>query len=119
MVRLEPMHELPVTQNILEIGIKTAEQAKASRILKINLVIGQFASIIDDSVQFYWQMIAKNTIAEGSQLIFDRIPAEFECRDCHSCTNWTEALDKCPNGGSVKLSLCKGTEFFIESIEVE
>jgi hydrogenase nickel incorporation protein HypA/HybF len=113
------MHELAVTQNILDIGKKFANDAGARKILKIYLVIGQFASIVDDSVQFYWDLIAKDTLAEGSSLIFKRVPAQFECQECLSLFTWDDIDDACPNCRSSKVKLIAGNEFLIESIEVE
>jgi hypothetical protein len=57
------MHELPVTESILDIAVKHARQANAQRIADIYLVIGQLSSIVDDSIQFYWDIIAKDTLA--------------------------------------------------------
>lgn len=62
------MHELSVTENILEIAIRHAERADARQIKDLYLVIGDLSSIIDDLVQFYWEILTKNTIAEKSIL---------------------------------------------------
>ena len=69
------MHELSVTESILEIALRHASKTKAARITNLYLVIGQLASIVDDSVQFYWDIISKDTIAEGAKLHFKRLPA--------------------------------------------
>ena len=76
------MHELPITESILEISLRHAERANSRRIVSIYLVIGQMATVIDDSVQFYWDMIAKGTIAEGAELKFRRIPVTLQCQVC-------------------------------------
>ena len=75
------MHELGVTQNILEIALRHAAGANASQVTELNLVIGQLASIVDDSVPFYWDIISKDTIAEGATLHFRRLPLELLCLD--------------------------------------
>ena len=64
-----PMHELPITQNILKIALRYGETSKASRITDLYLVIGQLTSIIDDSIQFYWPIISEGTIAENAPII--------------------------------------------------
>ncbi len=50
------MHELAVTERVLEISLRHAEAAHATRITQIHLVVGQLSSIVDDSVQFYWDL---------------------------------------------------------------
>ena len=77
------MHELPITQSILDIALRHAEQAEARRVTDLYLVIGKLSYVVDDSVQFYWDVIAKDTIAEDAQLHFRRVPAEFLCLDCN------------------------------------
>jgi hydrogenase nickel incorporation protein HypA/HybF len=69
------MHELPVAENVLEITLRHARQANATRVTDLYLVVGQLSSIIDDSLQFYWDIISKDTIAEGAvlHLILSRI----------------------------------------------
>jgi hydrogenase nickel incorporation protein HypA/HybF len=74
------MHELSVTENILEIALRHAAEAQANRITNLYLVIGQLSSIVDDSIQFYWDIITRGTPAEGAQLHFERIQTRLSCR---------------------------------------
>jgi hydrogenase nickel incorporation protein HypA/HybF len=113
------MHELSVTESILAIVTRHATQAGAQRVTKINLVIGQLASIVDDSVQFYWDIIARDTLAEGAQLQFRRIPLEMLCLDCHSSFQPEPDCFTCPECNSNHLQITAGREFYVESIDVE
>lgn len=113
------MHELPVTESLLEISLKYAEEANATCIKDLYIVIGQLASIIDDSVQFYWDIISKNTIAEGATLHFKRIPTEFKCRDCNHLFSPSNNDFSCKLCGSTKIEIVRGREFFLEAIEIE
>ncbi len=113
------MHELPFTESVLKIALEHAQKAGAKRIVALDLVIGQLSSIVDDSVQFYWDLLARGTIAEGAELRFHRLPAKFYCWDCgHTYTLDGEHL-ACPACGSTKVQLIQGNEFRLESIEVE
>ena len=76
------MHELAVTESILNIAVQHASQAGAVRVTDLHLVIGQLSSIVDDSVQFYWDMISEGTICAGAELHFERRPATLKCLDC-------------------------------------
>ncbi len=113
------MHELPVTESILEIALKHASKAGAKRITALHLVIGQMASIVDDSVQFYWDFVAKDTIAEGASLDFRRIPTEFQCQDCNKRYAPDGNVLACPQCGSTRVKVVAGEEFFLEAIDVE
>ena len=113
------MHELSVTESILEIALRHGYQAKASKINDLYLVIGQLSSILDDSVEFYWDLIAKDTIAEGARLHFRRLPTELECLDCKQTFQPRDGDFSCPNCGSTQIKILTGDEFYMEAIEVE
>ncbi len=113
------MHELPVTESILEIALKHAQKAGAQRITALHLVIGQMASIVDDSVQFYWDFVSKDTLAEGARLTFRRIPTEFQCQDCQKRYAPDGSRLACPQCGSNRFKIVAGEEFFLEAIDVE
>ncbi len=114
------MHELPVTQGILDVAVEAAEKEGAARITAIDLVVGDLSSIVDDSVQFYWEILSKGTIAEGAVLHFRREPAAAACLDCGRTWNVTPPImPKCPHCGSARIHVTGGREFFVESIEVD
>jgi hydrogenase nickel incorporation protein HypA/HybF len=112
------MHELPVTQNILDIAIRYAGDAK--KITRINLVIGDLSSIVGDSVKFYWDMLSKDTIAEGAELHFIRIKTRFRCSECQHEFELSDSKEfTCPECGSIKVQVIAGKEFRMDSIEIE
>lgn len=112
------MHELGITQNLLKLALDHAEPAGARQITALYLVIGELSSVVDDSIQFYWDFIAKGTIADGAQLHFERIPAAFQCEACG--TEFPRNEDyACPACGSRHVHVIHGEEFYLKSIEVE
>ncbi len=113
------MHELPVTESILKIALRHAEEAGATRITELHIVIGQLASIVDDSVQFYWDIISKDSLAEGAHLDFRRVPAEMLCLSCKQRYAPTKEELACPNCGSIAVKIVAGEEFYLEAIDVE
>ena len=113
------MHELAVTESILNIAVKNAEEASAARVTDIHLVIGQLSSIVDDSIQFYWDIISDGTICKGAVLHFERIPAKIQCQECHTEYNIENGLTACPECQSVKVKVINGEEFWLDSIEIE
>ncbi|MEI7989241.1 MAG: hydrogenase maturation nickel metallochaperone HypA [Chloroflexota bacterium] len=112
------MHELSFAQSILEISLNHAQMSKAKRVLDLYMVIGQLSSIVDDSIQFYWDIISQDTVCEGAQLHFERIPGTLECIDCHRIYT-IEELSPCPSCGSIRVQIIEGKEFRLDSIEIE
>lgn len=113
------MHELAVTESILEIANRHATEAGATRITNIYITLGRLSSIVDDSVQFYWDIISKSTLSEGARLHFKRVPARMHCNDCSQDFEMKDELAPCPNCGSINLKLISGDEFWLDSIEIE
>ncbi len=113
------MHELSVAQNLLDVALHHAEQAGATRITDLYLVIGDLASIVDDSLQFHWTILTQGTLAEGSTLHFERIPMELACSECGHVYQLTSDEMACPNCGGVRVRVVRGEEFRLESIEIE
>ena len=113
------MHELPITQNILRIANEHAERSDATRVTDLYLVIGQLSSIIDDSIQFYWDIISKGTLCEGATLHFERIPAKLLCLDCSTTYALDGELSACPQCNSTRIKVQAGEEFRLDSIEIE
>ncbi len=110
---------MSITQEILRIAVEHAGQAGAKRITDIHLVIGALSSVVDDSVQFYFDFLSPDTLAEGAQLHFERIEARLRCRACGrefapQGMNWN-----CPQCDAVGGEVVAGREFYLDSIEVD
>jgi hydrogenase nickel incorporation protein HypA/HybF len=104
---------------MLTLALEQAERAGAGRITRIHLVVGEISGIVDESVQFYFDVVSRGTLAEGAQLAFERRPARLRCRACgHEFTlphgDWT-----CPACQAWGGEIIAGREATIESIEVE
>ena len=113
------MHELAVTESILDIVCRHAKRAEARRIMSIHLVIGELSSIVDDSVQFYFDYLSQGTLAAGAQLVFERLRVTLRCEACGhewqpGTADWT-----CPECGLARARIVAGREFYVDSIEVE
>ena len=113
------MHELPVTQGMLSIALQHAARAGAKKITAINLTIGEMSGIVDDSVQFYFDIVSQDTRAQGAVLNFERVPARFHCRACGEGFSLDGGPWACPHCGEWNAEIVAGREFYVESIEVE
>ncbi len=113
------MHELAITESILNISLKHAEQANATAVTDLFLVIGDLSSVVDDSVQFYWDIVSRDTLAEGAVLHFSRIPIEMTCQDCGKAYTPDKETMNCPGCGGASPVITKGEEFYLDSITVE
>jgi hydrogenase nickel incorporation protein HypA/HybF len=113
------LHELSITENIFAITLDNARQANAARVSGVNLVIGELSGVVDECVEFYFNIIAKDTIAAGAVLNITRQPTVFRCRNC--AAEFTPAGQdfSCPECGKSECDIISGRDLYIESIEVE
>lgn len=115
----ERVHELSITQSLLELALEHGEAAGARRVTDLHLVIGELSSVLDGCVQFYWDMITEGSMASGSRLHFRRVPARMRCQDCGTNCALGEIQGVCPGCGSARLQVTAGDEFFLDSIDIE
>jgi hydrogenase nickel incorporation protein HypA/HybF len=113
------MHEYSVTEGLLKLVLKEAEKAGASKITEIKLVIGDLSTIIDESVQMYFDLMSEGTIAHGARLIFRRVPAQFSCRECGLEYIKPQKGYDCPSCSGLGMPTGVGREFYVESMDVE
>jgi len=113
------MHELGITESIVNIALDKAKEAQASEITKINLVIGELSGFVPDCIQFYFDFLSKDSIAEGASLHFELASAQFRCRSCSAVFCPQDTIWTCPKCQSQSVEIAGGRELYIESIEVK
>lgn len=101
-------------------ALDAADKAGKAHISAIDLVIGAISSIVDDSVQFYFDVLSCGTAAEGARLRFRREPALALCLACGQTTAVAPPLPThCAYCQSQLLKVSGGDQFYVESIEVD
>lgn len=103
---------------MLEIALRYAQQAGAQRILRITVRVGELSGIVPDSIQFYFDFVSRETIAEGAELVFNRLPGRFRCRGCNVEYEADRDDWLCPQCHGLQVEVLGGREFEVESIEV-
>jgi hydrogenase nickel incorporation protein HypA/HybF len=116
------MHELPVTQSILDVVIRHARMNQVKKVHAINLAIGEMSDLQDEWIQKYFDYISKGTLAEGARLVIERLPVVFRCRSCAGdfqvdIRKMKEVV--CPSCGKNDLDLVSGREYYIRDMEAE
>lgn len=113
------MHELSVTQSILNIALNSAEKAGAKKINKIKIAAGEMTGYVPQYVQEYFNIVSRDTIAEKAELEFIKVPASAHCLDCDKDTALYGFKFVCEHCGSQHLKLIHGREFLVDSIDID
>jgi hydrogenase nickel incorporation protein HypA/HybF len=116
------MHELQVTQDILQTVLDYASRNDVKKILRIRLLVGELNDFQQDWVQRYFDRVSKASIAEGAEITLEKVPTAFRCRDCGRDFEVEVSLTdrvRCPHCGGADFSLLRGRELLIRDMEVE
>jgi hydrogenase nickel incorporation protein HypA/HybF len=113
------MHELSITQSMLDLVLRQAEEAGADKVERINLVLGEMTGVVGRCVQFYFDFLSKGTPVEGAELNFKEIPTMARCNNCSKEFKLGEFDWTCPHCQSNNIEITGGKELYVESIEVE
>jgi hydrogenase nickel incorporation protein HypA/HybF len=113
------MHEQSIVENLLSIALDSAKNAKATKIHKINVVVGELSGAVDESMNFYFNFLRQNTIAAEAELVFTRKPAVLHCRKC-KLDFTSENMDfRCPKCHQPSVDIIGGRDLYVESLEAE
>ena len=110
------MHELSLSQAILETALRHADGRPVTR---VSLRIGHLRQVVPDSLEFYFDLVARETLCEGAALETEAVPAELRCRACGEEWLLEEPPFRCPACAGGDVEIVHGNEFEIESITVE
>ncbi len=115
------MHELPVTEKILDIVISHAEKNQVTKIVGINLIVGELSDLEDEWIQHYFSYLAKDTVAAEARLKIERVPVVMKCSKCDATFEVDVKAMKeieCPECSEKKCSIISGKEYYIKDMEV-
>jgi hydrogenase nickel incorporation protein HypA/HybF len=104
------MHELYLAESILTIVQDYAARQKFSKVNSISLSFGRLSCIESKSLQFAFEVQAKNTSAENASLAFQILPAVIHCFSCEKDLEVETYSAVCPKCGGEEVILTGGTE---------
>jgi hydrogenase nickel incorporation protein HypA/HybF len=122
------MHEMPVTQAILNMALNNAGGA---RVTDIYLQVGRMAAVVPSSIEIFFDHLSRGTAAENARLHFEIMPLEMTCMVCGrpaDLSAWTQerphvmmarAIAQGCECGSKQLRVTGGVSFGMSHIETE
>ena len=113
------MHELPITEQIVRIAEEHGRKARASKIVRIRLVVGERSGYIGESISMYFDIVGKGTLCEGAEINIERVEAKVICPACGGLFKRKPLSFACPVCGTDGGPTDIGKEFYIKDIEVE
>jgi hydrogenase nickel incorporation protein HypA/HybF len=76
------MHEFSIATSIVESVLETVERERASKVLEVRLVIGEFTHLEPEQLRFCFQSIVRGTLLEDAVLEIESSDAAVRCPHC-------------------------------------
>jgi hydrogenase nickel incorporation protein HypA/HybF len=110
------VHELALSSAIVNTAAKHAGGRPVS---VVSLRVGRLRQVVPDTLEFYFEFVARDTVCEGARLEQEVIDARLRCNPCHE--EWAIEIPafRCPTCGGSDVIVASGDEFEVESIELE
>ena len=114
------MHELGIMTGVIEAVEKSAQEAGALRVLKVNLRVGEMTEAIPDALTFAFEALTEyNELFCGAELNIVMVKPKSSCFDCGTVFEHDRFSMFCPKCDSFATKLICGRELQIDSIEVD
>ena len=110
------MHELSVASAVLETVRRHADDRPVTL---VSLRVGRLRQVVPDSLRFYWEIVARDTICEGATLEIEETEARLRCSGCGREWEPLVAAFRCADCASAEVLVVSGEELQVDHIEVE
>jgi hydrogenase nickel incorporation protein HypA/HybF len=109
------MHELSISEAVVATAIK---HAAGRQVTLVSMTTGALRQVVPESLAFYFEIVARDTVCEGARLEQALVAARLRC----ACgEQWEPEIPafRCPACGGSDVEVIAGNELEVESIEVE
>jgi hydrogenase nickel incorporation protein HypA/HybF len=109
------MHELTLTQNIVE---TVAAHAQGRRVRRVTLEVGGLTCVMPSALQFCFEVATLGTSLEGASLDIIQIEAWARCRACGDTFVQRQFGESC-HCGAHEFTRISGEELRVKQYEVD
>jgi hydrogenase nickel incorporation protein HypA/HybF len=113
------MHESSLAMSIIGIVRDKAREAHTGAVRRVDLCVGEYCGVEHSTLVACFEMIALGTVADGAQLVIEKIAATGNCDMCGEPAMRDGRFLRCPNCQRSSVTLATGRELYVKSIEVE
>ena len=108
------MHEYTLTRSVIETAVINSGGAAVTRIA---LAIGEASGVSGESIELYFDIVAKDTLCADAELTIERIAPKMKCGRCGELFIRKPFSFSCECGGDGAPTDI-GREFYVKYIEI-
>src|ERR1039457_7259340 len=113
-----PMHEVSIMESAVQMAVDAAKSAGASRVRGFRLRVGTLIGGGAGGLGFTFYVVSLDTIAEGTSLEMESVPAAGWCSVCRVEFACADFISECPRCHNPNGELRRGRELEIPSVEI-
>jgi hydrogenase nickel incorporation protein HypA/HybF len=114
------VHELSIVYGLVSSVTEAAHKAGARKVKTVTLRLGALAGVVEDALQFSYDVAIKDTLLDGSTLVVQHLPIVIHCDTCPQDQELPGPMSfRCPVCGTASGDIRQGRELEGESIEIE
>lgn len=114
------MHELGIMTGVMDAVTTSAQQAGATRVLKVSLSVGEMTEAIEDALMFAFEALSEGTLCEDAELQITMVKPKSRCLECGAEYEHDRFHMLCPGMRAASPpSSSPVAELQIDSIEVD
>lgn len=110
------MHELSIATAVLNTALKHAGDRPVAL---VSVRAGRLRQVVPSSLEFYFEIVARDTPCQRARLELTEIAARLHCSDCEH--EWEPEIPafRCPRCESGTVAVVAGEELEVDYIEIE
>jgi len=112
------MHEISLLENVLEILKENAKAQGFTQVKKVYLEIGKLSCVEPEALNFGFDVVMKNTLAEHAELEITQTEGLGLCGHCRQKVQLETLHDPCPVCGHPDVVVTQGKEMKIKELAV-
>jgi len=112
------MHELSLCERLIDLLQEESQRHAFHRVTRIRLAVGRFACVDPDAIRFAFDVVRRDTLAEGAVVDIQQPPGLVWCEDCSGEREVPTRLSPCPICGGLRLSPRGGEDLTLVELEV-
>jgi hydrogenase nickel incorporation protein HypA/HybF len=110
------MHELSIADALVEI---VTRHAAGRRVTRVEVRVGHLRQVVPSALELAFELVARDTPAEGAELVLEDVAAAGICRTCGSESELDAFPLVCAACGGWELDIVRGEELALDSLELE
>ncbi|MBQ1501632.1 MAG: hydrogenase maturation nickel metallochaperone HypA [Firmicutes bacterium] len=113
------MHEMSLMEALLHTAEDVLSAYEVKSVNSLTVSAGPLANIMPDAFAFAYEVLTKDTVMEGAELIVNKLPVQARCCECGHEYSGDHIPGECPCCGKQSMRITGGSEVYLTGIDFE